>query len=249
VASVVLYFLGETTDAVIILIVLSINAIVGFVQEGKAQNALQALKNISKTESVVLRDGVETIVPDMNIVTGDVIILREGDKVPAPTTGWMPVDRVGSSYAIGSWGNQFDPDKKDIKEKTSRKCEFINAYEQGGKYTIDCGPQVRKVAEDALEKIEVGGAEAIAMTNFSIQNKQASDRVWRKGKGVDVESITSIIVQNAEGETLDLMSITMNEYFDIRDHKGDEMKSRWWMPKNASSIKWWSEFDGTIIDL
>lgn len=83
IASVVVLFLGDVTDTVVIVAVLLINAIIGVVQEGKAQNTLLALQNFVKTEAVALRDGVEESVSDREIVPGDVVILREGDKVPA----------------------------------------------------------------------------------------------------------------------------------------------------------------------
>jgi len=83
VASAVVFFLGDITDALVILGVLFINAAIGVFQEGRAHNTLSALRNFTKTEAVVFRDGVETIIPDSEVVPGDIIFLREGDKVPA----------------------------------------------------------------------------------------------------------------------------------------------------------------------
>lgn len=82
-ASVAVIAIGETTDGLIILFVMILNAVVGTVQEGKARNTFLALKKIIETECAVLREGKEYIVPESRIVPGDVIILREGDKVPA----------------------------------------------------------------------------------------------------------------------------------------------------------------------
>lgn len=83
IASVIVFFLGDVTDSLVILGVLVINAIIGVVQEGKAHNTLRALRSFAKTEALVLRDGIETTVSDTEVVPGDIIILREGDKVPA----------------------------------------------------------------------------------------------------------------------------------------------------------------------
>ena len=82
-AGAVVFFMGETIDSLIILAVLVFNAIVGTVQEGRAQNTLLALKKYAVTKTVVLRDGKEVIMKDEDIVPGDVIILQEGEKVPA----------------------------------------------------------------------------------------------------------------------------------------------------------------------
>lgn len=83
VAATVVYALGETVDASIILAVLIINAIVGTIQEGKAEDTLAALRNFATTTSTVIRDGAEDSIPDTELVVGDIIVLREGDKVGA----------------------------------------------------------------------------------------------------------------------------------------------------------------------
>ena len=82
-AGVVVFLMGEMADSLIILAVLVFNAIVGTVQEGRAQNTLLALKKYAVTKTVVLRDGKEAIIKDEDIVPGDIIILQEGEKVPA----------------------------------------------------------------------------------------------------------------------------------------------------------------------
>lgn len=83
VASLIVFIMREFVDGSIILFVLFFNAIVGTIQEGKAQNTLLALKKFSETNTKVLRDGKEFVIPDYEVVPGDVIILQEGDKVPA----------------------------------------------------------------------------------------------------------------------------------------------------------------------
>lgn len=74
---------GETVDGFIIIAVLLFNSVIGTIQEGKARNILVALKKITKTQAAVQRDGKEMIIPDENVALGDVVILREGEKVPA----------------------------------------------------------------------------------------------------------------------------------------------------------------------
>jgi Ca2+-transporting ATPase len=82
-ASAAVFFLGEVADGSIILAVLLFNAIVGTIQEGKAQNTLRALKRYVETTATVVRDGTELSIPDYEIVRGDLIVLREGEKVPS----------------------------------------------------------------------------------------------------------------------------------------------------------------------
>lgn len=75
--------MGDVSDALVIFAVLVFNATIGTIQEGKAQNTFLALKRYIKGGAYVLRDGEETIVSDTSVVPGDVIVLREGEKVPA----------------------------------------------------------------------------------------------------------------------------------------------------------------------
>ena len=82
-ASLVVFTMKEMIDGVIILFVLLFNAIVGTLQEGKAQNTLLALKKLVETNAAVIRDGREIIIPDFEVVPGDILALTEGDKVPA----------------------------------------------------------------------------------------------------------------------------------------------------------------------
>ena len=82
-ASIVLFFLDDIVDALVILFILLFNAVLGTIQEGKAQNALEALKKFITSEALVLREGKEEVVLDEELVPGDIILLNDGDKVPA----------------------------------------------------------------------------------------------------------------------------------------------------------------------
>ena len=75
--------LGHLVDAGVILAVVLVNAIVGFVQEGKAEHALDAIRSMIAPRAVVLRDGARTSVSVSVLVPGDVVMLEAGDKVPA----------------------------------------------------------------------------------------------------------------------------------------------------------------------
>ena len=70
-------------DVVIILAVVLINAILGVFQESKAEKALEALQEMSKAQSKVLRDGKQISIPSEDLVVGDIILLEAGDAVPA----------------------------------------------------------------------------------------------------------------------------------------------------------------------
>lgn len=82
-AAVVIFFIGEVADAAIVAVVLLFNAVIGSVQEGRAENTLRALRRFVETKATVLRDGKEEVVPDTELVPGDVVLLQEGERVPA----------------------------------------------------------------------------------------------------------------------------------------------------------------------
>ncbi|WP_094227689.1 cation-translocating P-type ATPase [Methanolobus psychrotolerans] len=82
-AAVITFFLGLHVDTIVILFVVLANAIIGFIQEGKAQNALESLSKLLVPEARVLRGGVSTMLPSRELVVGDVVLLEAGDRVPA----------------------------------------------------------------------------------------------------------------------------------------------------------------------
>ncbi|MBU2263869.1 HAD-IC family P-type ATPase [Patescibacteria group bacterium] len=83
IAALIIFAMAEMIDGSIILAILIFNAIIGTIQEGKAQNTLKALKKFVETKATVLRQGREMIISDSEVVPGDIMILQEGEKVPA----------------------------------------------------------------------------------------------------------------------------------------------------------------------
>lgn len=83
IASIISFFLGEDLDAIAILAIVGLNAVLGFFQEFKAEKALQALKKLSSPKTRVLRAGRELVIDAELLVPGDIILLDEGSRVPA----------------------------------------------------------------------------------------------------------------------------------------------------------------------
>lgn len=124
VAGLIVFFMKEYTDSMMIFFVLIFNAIVGTIQEGKAQNTLLALKKFVATKSTVFRNGQETIVSDDELVPGDVIVIREGEKVPADAriieSNNLRLDEAaltGESVPVNKIANVLEATKLPIAEQ------------------------------------------------------------------------------------------------------------------------------------
>ena len=70
-------------DAAVILGVVIVNALLGFIQEGKAEKALDSIRNMLSAEARTVRGGEARLIPAEELVPGDVVLLESGDKVPA----------------------------------------------------------------------------------------------------------------------------------------------------------------------
>jgi magnesium-transporting ATPase (P-type) len=76
-------YLGHWVDAGVIAGVVILNALIGFIQEGKAEKALEAIRTMLSNQATVLRDNKRKMIPADELVPGDIVFLQSGDKVPA----------------------------------------------------------------------------------------------------------------------------------------------------------------------
>jgi P-type Ca2+ transporter type 2C len=83
IAALVSLALGEYVDSVAIMFIVALNAVVGVVQESKAEQALAALKRMSAPNAAVIREGHQTVVASRDLVAGDIVLLEAGNFVPA----------------------------------------------------------------------------------------------------------------------------------------------------------------------
>ena len=81
-AAIISSLMGEYSDSIIILIVIFINAIIGVIQESKAEKALSALKQLSTPKALVKRDGNIIEIPSEEVVVGDIVIIDAGRYIP-----------------------------------------------------------------------------------------------------------------------------------------------------------------------
>ena len=83
ISAVVSIFLGEISDAIVIAVILFLNAFLGVIQEYKAEKSLAALKKLTVPDALVLRNGRQAKIKSYQLVPGDIVLLESGDRVPA----------------------------------------------------------------------------------------------------------------------------------------------------------------------
>lgn len=111
--------LQEWTEAAVIFTIVVINAVIGIVQEKKAQSSLEALRNMSAPTARVLRQGEESIVPASELVVGDVVCLSDGDMVPADM---RLIDSANLNVQEASLTGESVPSEKDAEELLRSDC-------------------------------------------------------------------------------------------------------------------------------
>ncbi len=182
IASVIVFFLGDATDTIVIFAVLLVNAVIGVFQEGKAQNTLLALENFTKTEAVALREGVEEVIVDTEIVPGDVIVLREGDKIPADARLFEITNfRVDESALTGESVPVVK--KIDVVRKSEESPETSNMVFRGS--LVVAGTARAVVVSTGLETI-IGGISRKIITIDTETPLHKSIKILSKYVGLGV---------------------------------------------------------------
>ena len=82
-ATAISLFLGHGVESIVIAVIVLLAVVLGFVQEYRAERAIEALRQMAAPTTTVMRDGIESRLPSRELVPGDVIVLRTGDRVPA----------------------------------------------------------------------------------------------------------------------------------------------------------------------
>ncbi len=129
-AAIITIFLQEWLDTGIILFVVIFNAIVGAIQEGRTQKIISGLQKMLKTDSIVIRNGYQSVIPDSQLVPGDIIIIQEGMRIPADVRLTQAHDlQVDESILTGESAT-VNKDCRQLKEK-KRIYEQCNMAFQG----------------------------------------------------------------------------------------------------------------------
>jgi len=175
-ATVITALLGEWVDAGVIFGVVFVNAVVGFIQESRAEAALDALASMMKTEARVRRDGQTIRVPSGGIVPGDVVLLESGDKVPADlrlTRGReLRVDEsalTGESVPVEKADQVLPPETVVADRKNMAFSGTLVTYGQGTGVVVGTGvaTELGRIHQLIGETTEIATPLTKKLTSFS----------------------------------------------------------------------------------
>jgi len=121
----------EFIEPVLILLIVIVNAVMGVVQESKAEKALEALKKLSSGHTRVIRDGVEKVIESSQVVVGDIIVLEAGDFVPADARLIKSVNLKSEESALTGESVPSEKDANAICEEKAPLGDRINMIYSG----------------------------------------------------------------------------------------------------------------------
>ncbi len=160
-ASLVSAAAGETIDAFVIIAIVVINGILGVVQEGKAEKALEALKKMSSPHAKVIRNANITIIESKELVPGDIVIIEAGDIVPADIRLTESYNLKVEEASLTGESIPTDKDAKILEDKEIQIADRLNmaymstivTYGRGKGIVTNTGieTEVGKIA-DAIQK-------------------------------------------------------------------------------------------------
>lgn len=161
IASLVVLFLGQIVDALVILAVLIINSIIGTFQEGRAVNSLERLKSLVRHRALVLRGGEEMLISAEELVVGDILILKEGDRIGADAriihADGLRVDEAvltGEAYAVSKTDLKIDRENLvvgDFKNMVFSGTSVVAGGGQAVVVAIGFDSEIGKISQELLE--------------------------------------------------------------------------------------------------
>ncbi|OUM68426.1 hypothetical protein PIROE2DRAFT_19856 [Piromyces sp. E2] len=192
IATIVEICIGEYKDAVVLFVVIVINIVIGFTQEYKAEKALEALTSLTIPQALVLRDGKQEKVNSCDLVPGDIVILDEGEGVPADL---RIIEQSQLEIVESILTGESVPTAKDIKHIRSRTRKIPLADCKGNAFmgTVVAHGRGKGLVVRTGDNTEIG-----KISNSITSQPQAKTNIQRKldilGKWLVVIAIVLCII-------------------------------------------------------
>jgi len=192
IATIVEICIGEYKDAVVLFVVIVINIVIGFTQEYKAEKALEALTSLTIPQALVLRDGKQEKINSSDLVPGDIVILDEGEGVPADL---RIIEQSQLEIVESILTGESVPTAKDIKHIRSRTRKIPLADCKGNAFmgTVVAHGRGKGLVVRTGDNTEIG-----KISNSITSQPQAKTNIQRKldilGKWLVVLAIVLCII-------------------------------------------------------
>ncbi len=203
--------MGELTDAIIIFIIIIINAVVGFIQEYRAEKAMEALKKMTTSETQVIRDKNKETISSLDLVPGDIIEIEAGNVVPADVR-WFEIHtlKIDESSLTGE-SVAIDKDIKEIAEKDVPTGDQLN---MGFKGTMVTGGRGKGLVVSTGMKTEMGSIakmlqEKGASTPLQIRMYKFSKNLSYIIFAICIILFTTGLMRGEEIHTVLLLSVSL----------------------------------------
>jgi len=146
------FSIGETLEAIIILIIVLLNSIIGFLQEYKAEKTLQNLKKLSGNYCITLREGKKTKIDTKELVPGDILLLEEGIKIPADARIIQSINLQTNESILTGESTPIDK----TEQKINKKSEIANQKNMIFSGTIITKGKGQAIITQTGTKTEIG---------------------------------------------------------------------------------------------
>ncbi|MGO1469048.1 MAG: calcium-translocating P-type ATPase, SERCA-type [Tissierella sp.] len=210
-AAIISVFVGESTDAIVIIAIVVLNAFLGVYQEGKAEKSLDALKKMSSPTAKVIRNGKTSTVKASTLVPGDIVLLDAGDIIPADLRF---IESSNLKVEEASLTGESVPVEKDSNEQYSSEVSLGDRKNMGYMSTVITYGRAKAVVVATSHDTEIGRiATAIQTSDGEITPLQKQLNGLGKVLGITTIIICAIVfgVGLLQGEgVLDMLMISIS---------------------------------------
>lgn len=184
-AALISVFVGEAKDAIVIMSIVVVNALLGLYQEGKAEKALEALKKMASPTAKVLRDGNPKEISSSQLVPGDLVILETGDIIPADL---RLVESSNLKVEEASLTGESVPVEKRAQETYTDVVSLGDRHNMAYMSTIITYGRGKGVVVETAEGTEIGKIAAMIQT-FEEEETPLQKKLNQLGKVLGMTTI------------------------------------------------------------
>lgn len=189
-AAIISIVVGESKDAIVILVIVVVNAFLGMYQEGKAEKALDALKKMASPNAKVIRDGKAVVIPASRLIPGDIVLLDTGDIIPADL---RLVESLNLKVEEASLTGESAPVEKMANEVYREETSLGDRYNMAYMSTVVTYGRGKGVVVNTGHESEIGKI-ATMIQSFEDETTPLQRKLNQLGKVLGIATIVICIV-------------------------------------------------------